>query len=185
MLPPTAHTNASHANLEISPPCQHPGRRRLANLEELVARCDGWRPPPPYTGMRLSCRPHNFGVGLVRSLGVLQASSATGSACTCTRTCPCPCPCPCTCPCPCPAAGERFHWSHRTATPCFQPTTPYLQPASRRLQPASRRLQPVTRRLQASDVMVTSHGADMINAFALHRGASVFEVMPVYQAGRI
>ena len=31
--------------------------------------------------------------------------------------------------------------------------------------------------------MVTSHGADMINAFALHRGASVLEVMPVYQAG--
>ena len=79
MLPPTAHTTASHANLEISPPCQHPGRRRLANLEELVARCDGWRPPPPYTGMRLSCRPHNFGVGLVRSLGVLQARGATGS----------------------------------------------------------------------------------------------------------
>ena len=79
MLPPTAHAIASHANLEISPPCQHPGRRRLANLEELVARCDGWRPPPPYTGMRLSCRPHNFGVGLVRSLGVLQARRATGS----------------------------------------------------------------------------------------------------------
>jgi len=37
--------------------------------------------------------------------------------------------------------------------------------------------------LQASDVMVTSHGADMINAFALHRGASVLEVMPVYQVG--
>ena len=32
--------------------------------------------------------------------------------------------------------------------------------------------------------MVTSHGADMINAFALHSGASVLEVMPVYQAGR-
>jgi hypothetical protein len=30
--------------------------------------------------------------------------------------------------------------------------------------------------------MVTSHGADMINAFALHSGASVLEVMPVYQA---
>ena len=56
---------------------------------------------------RLRCRPHNFGVGLVRSLPVLEAS----------------------------------------------------------------------------DVMVTSHGADMINAFGLHRGATVLEVMPVYQAG--
>ena len=37
-------------------------------------------------------------------------------------------------------------------------------------------------RRQSSDVMVTPHGADMINAFALHRGATVLEVMPVYQA---
>ena len=37
--------------------------------------------------------------------------------------------------------------------------------------------------VDVADVMVTSHGADMINAFGLHRGATVLEVMPVYQAG--
>ena len=63
-----------------------------------------------------------------------------------------------------PCCRRAIPWSRRTATP---------------------RLQPATRRLQASDVMVTSHGADMINAFALHRGASVLEVMPVYQVGHI
>ena len=35
------------------PPPPTPGRRRLANLAELVARCDGWRPPPPHAGIRL------------------------------------------------------------------------------------------------------------------------------------
>ena len=36
-----------------------------------------------------------------------------------------------------------------------------------------------------SDVMVTPHGADMVNAFpfALHGGSSVLEVMPVHRAG--
>ena len=36
--------------------------------------------------------------------------------------------------------------------------------------------------LQA-DVLVVSHGADVINGFGLHAGASVIEVMPVHQAG--
>jgi len=58
-----------------------------------------------------------------------------------------------------------------------------LQPNGSSLQPNSSSLQP--NGCKASDVMVTSHGADMINALALHRGASVFEVMPVYQAGHI
>ena len=37
--------------------------------------------------------------------------------------------------------------------------------------------------LRETDVLLTSHGADMINAFGMRQGASVFEVMPVYQAG--
>ena len=37
--------------------------------------------------------------------------------------------------------------------------------------------------LRTTDVLVTSHGADMINAFAMRKHATVFEVMPVYQAG--
>jgi len=83
------------------------GRRRLLDLEALVAECDGWRPPSPHAAVRVRCVSHNFGVGLVASLPVIADS----------------------------------------------------------------------------DVMVTPHGADMVNAFALHRGSSVLEVMPVHRAG--
>ena len=37
--------------------------------------------------------------------------------------------------------------------------------------------------LWRADVLVVSHGADVINGFAMHAGASVIEVMPVHQAG--
>ena len=37
--------------------------------------------------------------------------------------------------------------------------------------------------LRRADVLVVSHGADVINGFGLHAGASVIEVMPVHQAG--
>ena len=37
--------------------------------------------------------------------------------------------------------------------------------------------------LMEADVFISPHGADIINAFALRRGAIVFEVMPVYQNG--
>jgi len=37
--------------------------------------------------------------------------------------------------------------------------------------------------LAGADVIITPHGADIINAFALRRGSSVFEVMPVYRSG--
>lgn len=37
--------------------------------------------------------------------------------------------------------------------------------------------------LWRADVLVVSHGADVINGFGMHAGASVIEVMPVHQAG--
>jgi hypothetical protein len=37
--------------------------------------------------------------------------------------------------------------------------------------------------LWRADVLVVSHGADVINGFGMHAGASVVEVMPVHQAG--
>ena len=37
--------------------------------------------------------------------------------------------------------------------------------------------------LWRADVLVVSHGADVINGFAMHAGASIIEVMPVHQAG--
>ena len=87
------------------------GRRKLANLDELVRECSRWTPPPTRGGarraLRTNCTAHNFGVGLIASLPTL--------------------------------------WR--------------------------------------ADVLVVSHGADVINGFAMHAGAAVVEVMPVHQAG--
>eukprot|EP00966_Prymnesium_polylepis_P049706 1150457-Prymnesium_polylepis.1 len=47
------------------------GRRKLANIGELVERCNAWRPPPPHASMTINCSLHNFGVGLVASLPLL------------------------------------------------------------------------------------------------------------------
>ena len=81
------------------------GRRKLANILQLVDQCNQWVPPPPLRAV--NCSAHNFGVGLINSLPVL--------------------------------------WR--------------------------------------ADVLVVSHGADVINGFGMHAGASIVEVMPVHQAG--
>ena len=92
------------------------GRRKLANIKELVEKCNAWSPsaaglPGAQSAARralsVNCSMHNFGVGLIKSLPTL--------------------------------------WR--------------------------------------ADILVVSHGADVINGFGLHAGSSVVEVMPVHQKG--
>ena len=97
MLPPTAHTNASHANLEISPPCQprppppRQPRGARGTLRRLAAAATlhGDAPQLPPAQLRRGARALTR-----RAAGAPR--DGQHMTCTCTRTCTCTCTCTCT-----------------------------------------------------------------------------------------